>query len=208
MKFHQAFDVNQDIAKVWSFFEQPVRVTECIPGVDSVEVLDADTLSVRVTQTLGPLSATFESKVHITERVHEERITFTSTGKAVRGAIGHFRASNTVFLEPQDGRTHVKVAGDAALAGALGSVGQKIIMKQADKITVAFARNLEAALSGVPQGERPPAKRAAALQIKPAPVAAGLVAVGPAGQNWSKASAILSGLAVLIGLLILFGVHL
>jgi uncharacterized protein len=210
MKFHQEFDVNQNITKVWSFFEETVRVTECIPGVDSVEVLDADTLFVRVTQKLGPLSATFESKVHITERVREERITFTSTGKAVRGAIGNFRASNTVLLESHGDNTHVLVEGEAALAGALGSVGQRIIMKQADKITVEFARNLEAALSGTPRVERLAGKAVAKEYRKPATAVAHVapMAIGTAAVNWSKVSAILSCAAALIGLMILFGVHL
>jgi hypothetical protein len=84
--------------------------------------------------------------VHITERVREEKIQFTATGKAVRGAIGNFRSTNTVYLQAGEHQTRVIVEGELALAGVLGSIGQKVVMSQADKVTAAFAKNLERVL--------------------------------------------------------------
>lgn len=208
MKFYQEFDVNENISKVWKFFEQPVRVAECIPGMEKIDVLDDDTLFARVTQKLGPMSATFELKVHITERVHEERIQFTSTGKAVRGAIGNFRSTSTVSLQSVGSQTHVLVEGEAALAGALGSVGQKIITKQADKITAEFARNLESILTGVPGSSLPPSKvEAAGRRPATRPIEGRVMSVQPS-EYWAKVSTVFSGATVIIGLMILFGVHL
>ena len=104
------------------------------------------------------MSATFQAKVRITERVHGERIEFTATGKAVRGAVGNFRAQNAVTLIPAGDETCVAVEGEVALAGVLGTVGSAVINKQAAKTTAAFACNLEQALSaaGEPRaGSRP-----------------------------------------------------
>jgi carbon monoxide dehydrogenase subunit G len=147
LKFSQEFDVPRSVGEVWEFFEEAARVAKCIPGLERVEVLDSDHLVVRMTQKLGPFGATFESKVHITERVREEKIQFTATGKAVRGAIGNFHSTNTVNLHSAENQTHVVVQGELALAGVLGSVGQKVIMGQAEKVTAAFAQNLSQALS-------------------------------------------------------------
>lgn len=148
MKFKQEFTVAEQVPKVWAFFQNAEEVARCMPGIDNIQVLDPDQLSVRMTQKVGPISASFDTNVRITEREAPTRIQFTLIGKAVRGAVGNFRATNTVTLHAHSGQTHVVVEGEAALAGALGSVGQRIIAKQAEKLTAEFAVNLARALSG------------------------------------------------------------
>jgi carbon monoxide dehydrogenase subunit G len=169
MKLREEFQVARPVGDVWTFFEQPERVAECLPGVEHVTVVDPDNVTVRVTQRLGPMSATFDAKVKITERVPGELIRFTAIGRTVRGALGNVRASTTVQLTPVDGNTVVGVEGDVTLAGALGSVGQKVVSRQAGKVTAEFARNLDALLNGgsiaaAPAAPRPAAARASATQ--------------------------------------------
>lgn len=208
MKFRQEFDVNDRIGRVWAFFEQPDRVATCIPGVESVQVVDADTLVVRATQKVGPISATLESKVHITERVSEERLQFSSTGKAVRGAVGNFRATNTVHLEPIGDHTRVAVEGEVVLAGMLGSVGQKIIMKQADKVTAEFAQNLAHVLSGGDLAAKTDGARELpsrlSLPRKPLQPEMASLGIPVTGDLWTKASAVFSALSVVLSLVILW----
>src|SRR5919202_6281467 len=166
MKLREEFEVAQPVASVWTFFEQPERVAECVPGVEQLTVVTPDDINVRLTQSIGPMTATFAAKVTIVERVPEKLIGFTATGKSVRGAMGNVRAGVTVQLEPAGDRTVVIVEGDVALAGALGSVGQKVVAKQAGKVTGQFARNLEQALGGA----APASGTAAATATAPAAV--------------------------------------
>ena len=214
MRYEQEFLVREKIATVWEFFEQFERVAKCIPGVQKAEMHDPDNLTVVVTQRLGPMTATFEAKVQITDRVACQKIEFASTGKAIRGAIGNFRSTNTVLLREEDGQTHVSVAGDVALGGALGSVGQKVIARQAEKATAEFSRNLEAVLSG-----KTPARanddtatpRAAAREAPPSPKQAPLAMAPAAGLSsasewWLKLSTALSGAALLVSLVVLWRV--
>lgn len=152
MKFRQEFTVAETVAEVWNAFEQETRIAECIPGVEKVDVLGRDTFSVRMTQKIGPMTATFEAKVHVTERVPGQWIQFTSTGKAIKGAIGNFRASNTVSVHPvEDQETIIVVEADVALGGVLGSIGQKVVMSQAAKIAAGFANNLERMFAAKPK---------------------------------------------------------
>ncbi|CAH1649740.1 carbon monoxide dehydrogenase G protein [Hyphomicrobiales bacterium] len=162
MRFNQAFEVSQPKERVWSFLDDPKLVAKCVPGVESVEEIEPDTFVVRVTQSLGPFSATFEARLQITEKVVGERIALKATGKAVRGAMGNFRAESVVSLHEAAGGTQVRVDSEAVLAGVLGSVGQKVIARQAEKITDEFAANLEHQLSG--ETERQPAGAADAPQ--------------------------------------------
>jgi carbon monoxide dehydrogenase subunit G len=149
LKYEQSFEVAQNIATVWKFFSQFDRVAWCMPGLQKADVIDADSLDVVLAQRVGPMTATFQARVQITERVEQQSMGFTSIGKAVRGAIGNFRSTNNVTLASVDeGRaTAVTVTGEVALGGALGSLGQKVVAKQAEKMTAEFARQLERVLS-------------------------------------------------------------
>lgn len=218
MRFVQEFQVEDDVKVLWKVFEQPEVVAECMPGVESIQVIDPDTFIVVITQKVGPISATFDARVVVTERVENHRISFSATGKAVRGAIGNFRAESVVTLHPRDGASLVRVESEAALAGVLGSIGQKIISKQAEKITEQFATNLQARLNGT-------APLSAATQTRPvsaqyAPTSAGThtgSAVGrtvpavhapaPAGDTWSKAAVVLGLVNVMISLAILLSLN-
>lgn len=158
MKFRQEFTVPEKIEDVWLFFETPLLVAKCIPGIEKASLLEESLLSVTATQKLGPMSATFDAKVRITEKRNHEKIEFTATGKAIKGAAGNFRTKNSVSLESIDKNTKIIVEGEAALAGVLGTIGQSVISKQAEKVTRQFATNLESALAG---------KGAPALDITP-----------------------------------------
>jgi len=153
MKYRHEFRVRASGDRVWRLLERPLEVAQCIPGVEEAEPVEGeeDCYSVRATQKLGPMSTTFKAKVRITERVAGARIAFTATGKAVRGAIGNFRAQNAVTLTQEGDETCVAVEGEVALAGVLGTVGSAVIDKHAAKVTAAFAANLEQVLSTADQ---------------------------------------------------------
>lgn len=222
MKLREQFEVAQPVGSVWTFFEQPERVAQCVPGVEQLTVVSDDDIDVRLTQSIGPMTATFAAKVLITERVAEKLIAFTATGKSVRGAVGNVRASVSVQLEPLGDRTSVTVEGDAALAGALGSVGQKVVAKQAGKVTTQFARNLEQALGGEVPGAQLAGGQAGGGQAlsgqagTPATAATGqrsasrpsLVSLPPVSDPprrdpWPKIAAALSAVSVVLGVIAL-----
>lgn len=203
MKFRQEFRVPEPLSKVWLFFEQPLRVAECIPGFEKAVPLEDNNYSVRATQKLGPMSATFEARIRITEKIHEERIEFNATGKAVRGAVGNFRSQNTVILTPSGDETEVLVEGEAALAGVLGTVGNSIINKQVAKVTAEFSSNLERMISGGNKPEPLPktaVHKTNVMASDPTPQ----IKAQPQRDPWAKATAILSAAAVIIGLVILW----
>lgn len=199
MKLREEFRVDRPVSTIWEFFEEPERVARCLPGVEQIRVIDPDNVEVRATQSIGPMNATFEAKVSILERQEHQYIRFQAAGKSVRGAVGNLRAQNTVQLSEVDGGTVVLVEGDVILAGALGSVGQKVVAKQAGKVTAVFADNLREALAGglaaVPVATSPAATTAATA----AP--GGWVTLGDerrspaASERWAKLAAASSAAA-------------
>lgn len=211
MKFTQQFEVDQARERVWTFFDQPAAVARCVPGVESIDEVQPDVFTVLVTQSVGPFSATFEARLQITEKVAGERIAFKATGKAVRGAIGSFRAESVVTLSTKGAGTLVEVNSEAALAGVLGSVGQKVIARQAEKVTAEFASVLERRLKGdETAGSAAPIRLPAALRTEgavvhqPALAGAGARGVEPSAANvWMKvaAGAAIANLAITLVIL-------
>lgn len=202
MKLREEFAVPHALADVWKFFEQAESVAACMPGIESVTVIDDDNLQVRVTQGIGPMTATFEAKVTVTERVSLELVRFRAQGRSVRGAVGNLRMENAVHLIASNGGTTIVVEGEVVLAGALGSVGQKIVAKQAAKVTAEFASNLERALRGEPVrpaarslGGVPPIEEVGARGTYGAPREVRSV------ERWSKAAAALSAVSAVLSLL-------
>jgi uncharacterized protein len=206
MRMQQEFTVAEPVSAVWKFFDEPKAVAGCLPGVEQVTILDDDNVQVRATQSLGPMTATFDAKVTVLERVTEELIRFRATGKSVRGAVGNLRTENTVRLRAVADGTSVVVDGDLVLAGALGSVGQKVVSRQAAKVTAEFAANLQRALNGEPAAAAGPVtSRDGVLQpagagMRPADRAA---PAGPPDERWGKAAVALSGASVVLSALIL-----
>lgn len=212
MRMRQEFSVARDVATVWEFFSRPESVARCMPGVEQIRVLDEENLQVRATQSLGPMTATFDTRVTILERDPGRMIRFRAAGRSVRGAIGNLRTDNTVLLSAVPGGTAVAVDSDLVLAGALGSVGQKVISRQAGKVTAEFAANLQRALGGEVPGvaaglaSEVPA-RAAATATGPAPEpgpAGGPAPERPDGPDrWSMAAAVLSGVSAAVSVYVL-----
>jgi uncharacterized protein len=207
MKLHEEFTVAEPVSIVWNFLEQPESVAGCMPGVESVQILDAQNVHVRATQTVGPMTATFDAKVTVLERVPEQMIRFRAAGRSVRGAVGNMRADSTVMLHSFPGGTSVAVDGEVVLAGALGSVGQKIVAKQASKVTAEFAANLQRALGGEvlrPAGiGRPAEPRGAPTSPAEVPAASPSRWGPPSADWWSRAAVALSAASVVLNVLVL-----
>lgn len=210
MNFTQEFEVSQPMATLWNLFDQPKTVAECLPGMEGIEVIDNDNYTVRVRQGVGPISATFEARVHIDERHPQDRLAFSATGKAISGAVGSFRASSVVTLSEIETGTRVRVDSEVVLAGVLGSVGQKVIAKQAEKVAGQFVDALEAKLSGrAPEAADniATAARVARSACVTAPTsmperkAMAMPAAGDSG--WTKVAVALGAVNTAIGLAIL-----
>jgi carbon monoxide dehydrogenase subunit G len=217
LKLHEEFTVPEDASTLWKFFEQSELVAGCMPGVEQVEVVDADNLRVRATQRIGPMSATFDARVKVLDRVPEEFISFEAVGKSVRGAVGNLRTLNRVQLAAAQDGTVVVVDSDVALAGALGSVGQKVVAKQASKITAEFAHNLQRALAGDGAGTptTPEARTAASVPAETTGAVRSAAATARAGRSgsqatgqvvvrdpWSRAAAALSALSAAVSIFV------
>jgi len=142
MKFEETFTIAHPVDQAWAFFEDANRLARCVPGVESVEPGEGGRSRLRMTQTVGYMSATFDLRMHVSESRPNELLEITSVGKTVRGAAGEMRSVNRVELTDEDGKTGVRLASDVAVGGMLGSVGNKAMEAKAREVAAAFAANV------------------------------------------------------------------
>jgi hypothetical protein len=110
---------------------------------------------------------------------------FTGIGRSIRGAAGNVRSTNRVQLEEvENGHTRVLLESDVALGGMLGSVGQKVVAKQASIVTKSFAQTLEQELSGGGSEAKTPGRAGEAEEHAASPSApeSAASAYAPAGE--------------------------
>jgi uncharacterized protein len=202
VKVSEQFVVPRSATAVWEFFEQVDRVARCVPGVENVTVVDDENSRVRVTQAVGPMTATFDMKMRITARDPGRSMEFTGIGRSVRGAAGNVRSTNRVQLEEvEDGCTRVLLESEVALGGMLGSVGQKVVSKQATLVTESFARTLEQELSS--RGGEAQAQAALPSEGESSAPAYAPPAQAPAPRRPSTAKLAIAGVVLMAILLIL-----
>jgi carbon monoxide dehydrogenase subunit G len=69
LKLSEQFSIEEEPARLWKTLQQAELVASCVPGVESVEVLDPDNINVRISQAIGPMSATFDARVRVVQRI-------------------------------------------------------------------------------------------------------------------------------------------
>jgi carbon-monoxide dehydrogenase small subunit len=162
--FEQRFTVAHPPEKVWAFFGRPAEVAACLPGAALTGEPTGDHVAGKLRVKAGPIAAEFSGSADIERDVAHYAGMIrgqgrdSRSGSATRGEIAY-------RLSPEDGgaATRVDVTVGYTLTGMLAQFGRSgLIHDVANRLTAAFARNLEARL-GAGEGDRqaPPAPAAA-----------------------------------------------
>jgi carbon monoxide dehydrogenase subunit G len=132
--------------RVWAVISDPESMSRLMPGVEGFEVVDDDHWSARVKIPLGlgglKMSIAFE-------KLEERPLEYSSMrakGKGV-GALMDMKTSFTLRGEGE--HTTMDWEADVSIAGAVGSMGQRvlqpIINQQVGQVLAALERQVEAA---------------------------------------------------------------
>lgn len=142
MILSQRVTVSASTSRVWDFVMDVPAVARCVPGVESIEAIDADTFLGVLRVRVGPVGVRFEGRLVVTDRNPDElraEMSVEATDRRIRGSV---HAKSTMQLTPQGDHTVLAVDTDAAIAGKLGEFGQAIMRRKADQIIDQFARNM------------------------------------------------------------------
>jgi carbon monoxide dehydrogenase subunit G len=139
------FRVNSDPERCWEFFTSLQNIGSCIPGCESVTLLDENTALFKVKVSVGYISKTFELKARLKDMVPGSKASFVGEGRdaAVEGTIA-------IRSEGQSGGTNlgyslqIRPLSPMGRA-AMGMFGGDLVKKQAESFASCVKAKLERA---------------------------------------------------------------
>ena len=142
MYFEKEFVLKKPLEEVWNFIVNPETIAPCIPGVESVETIDATHYRAKVKVVVSFVSATFVLNVEITERRDPSLLKSRIKGKD--SGIGSSISAETILeVSPiSDRETKVKYGANFVFTGQVASLGRSIMQAKTEEQTALFVNNL------------------------------------------------------------------
>lgn len=141
MKIIDSFTVQSPLNIVWDYLLNIEEMSKCVPGVESVDAVDENTYNGKLKVRVGPISASFNGTVKITEITPTNRIVAEISGDD-RGSATSVKATFESLLEEVEEGTKVNYQMDLNLRGRLAQFGSAVVSATAKKMTAEFAKNL------------------------------------------------------------------
>jgi carbon monoxide dehydrogenase subunit G len=122
--------------QVWAMLNDPTVLRECIPGCETLEGSPADGFSARVTTKIGPVKATFNGAVTLTNVNPPESYTISGEGKG--GVAGFAKGGADVHLASDGADTVLTYVANAQVGGKLAQLGSRLVDSTAKKLADQF----------------------------------------------------------------------
>jgi carbon monoxide dehydrogenase subunit G len=145
MQIKDAFVINAPQEKVWELLFDIPRLSKCVPGIESVEVVDDKTYRGKLVVKVGPIKSEFGGVVTLTEVVPPQKISGSVDGDD-KASASSIKATFSGTLSPVENGTEAAFIVDVNLRGRLAQFGGPVITATAKKLTAEFAKNLRAQL--------------------------------------------------------------
>ena len=145
MQIKDSFTINAPQEKVWELLFDIPRLSQCVPGIESVEVVDDKTYRGKLIIKVGPIKSQFNGVVRLTEVEPPKRIVGAVDGDD-KGSASSIKANFSGTLATVETGTEAAFVVDVNLRGRLAQFGGPVISATAKKLTAEFAKNLRAQL--------------------------------------------------------------
>jgi carbon monoxide dehydrogenase subunit G len=147
MQIKDSFTVEADTETVWNYLLDIERMSQCVPGMESIEAVDDKTYVGKLKVKVGPILASFSGRASITEVDPPNRLVADIEGndKASDSAV---KAAFTSTLVSIDEGTRVDYEIEVYLRGRLAQFGLTIVRGTAKKMTATFSTCVQKALTG------------------------------------------------------------
>ena len=137
MQFDGIVQINSPREKVWNFLTDPQLVTQCAPGLQSVEVIEPDKKFNAVAGVgFGAVKVTFNTDVEWLEIDEPNHAKMKAHGKAPGSGVDV--TSDMYLSDGPDGGTQLKWSADIAVVGTIASLASRLMGSVTKKITGEF----------------------------------------------------------------------
>lgn len=130
---------------VWAALNDPEVLKQCIPGCQTLELKSPTELSAAVKLKVGPVSATFNGEVTLSNINAPESYTISGEGKG--GIAGFAKGGADVVLKEDGAETILQYAARAQVGGKIAQLGARLIDSTSQKLARQFFSDFNAAVS-------------------------------------------------------------
>ena len=147
MKFEGSYQLNAKIVDVWKNLNDPEVLKNCIDGCKEFQETKNNEFKTKIIIKLGPVNATFNSIINISNVIHQKSYAIEAKGNA--GSLGLASGKVNVILEDHGEMTTLNYEANSKINGKLAQLGSRLIDGSVRKNTESFFRNFENALNNV-----------------------------------------------------------
>jgi carbon monoxide dehydrogenase subunit G len=130
---------------VWRALNDPEILKQSIPGCEEIQKLSDAEMTARVSAKVGPVSAKFTGKVHLSDL--DPPNGYTISGEGQGGVAGFAKGGAQVSLKDDGAGTMLSYKVQAQVGGKLAQIGSRLIDATARKMADDFFTRFAAAVS-------------------------------------------------------------
>jgi len=139
---------------VWRALNDPEILRQSIPGCETIEKSSETEMTATVVAKVGPVKASFNGKVTLSDLDPPNGYRITGEGKG--GAAGFAKGGATVQLsDAEDGGTLLSYQVDAQVGGKLAQIGSRLIDGAAKSLAKDFFEKFSALVAAQEAAKQP-----------------------------------------------------
>jgi len=131
---------------VWAALNNPDILKQCIPGCQSLDWVSPTELTATVKLKIGPVSASFNGEVKLSNINAPESYTISGEGKG--GIAGFAKGGADVVLKEDGDETILQYEAKAQVGGKIAQLGSRLVDSSAKKLAQQFFSDFTAAING------------------------------------------------------------
>jgi carbon monoxide dehydrogenase subunit G len=144
--------------EVWAAILDPDVLKQCVPGCTEMSGSAEEGFEATVVQKVGPVKATFQGTVALSDMVPGQSLKLSGEGKG--GAAGFAKGGADVTLKAVEGGTELHYEVEAKVGGKLAQLGSRIIDGFAKKMADQFFSNFQTVVEGPQEADADSAETA------------------------------------------------
>ncbi len=149
MTFTQSCTITASREAVWDFLMDMENMAHCLPGVQDVRQVDAETYDGTLRIKMGPIALALQGTITVEAKDRAQWHGAMRAEAKDRKLGGGVRARLGMnLLEKGATETEMHVTLEAHVLGKIGEFGQPVMRKRADSMLQDFARQVSERLAG------------------------------------------------------------
>lgn len=148
MEIDKSLNIAASPEQIWAVLLDPQAMAACVPGMQSVEIINPDEYAALMHVKIAFVSARFKLRTRIVERREPLFLKAEGTGEDSSVASSLKQVTELTLTPQANGSTELRINVQVDLLGRMGSFGLSVMKTKADRLWDEFGVNLAKRLAG------------------------------------------------------------